>query len=312
MTRTARLLALLIGLQTRPRFTVQELANEYTVSRRTMLRDLHALSELGVPLIATPGPGGGYALMRSQRLPPLSLTVPEALGILMSYEAFLRYASSPFASESLSAVTKLRATLPPDVLGELDRLRAHVAVITRTRYYAAPLLGDLLRAACEGVHLRVVYESLSGQTERVIFPFGLYASDGFWYCACYDHKRDMNLSLRADRFVSITDAHGYERPSHIPVADWLARVEHEDPHGLPLRASVTARGMKSFILQTLFAPIQPESDGGVIEATIPCAEIEWYAAQLLSAGCEIVIESPPELIAAIRRQAEEIAARYVR
>lgn len=145
-------------------------------------------------------------------------------------------------------------------------------------------------------------------------PFGLYTSDGFRYCAGYDHTRSMNLSLRANRFVSITDGHvqEYERPPHIPVADWVATVEHDDRQGLPLRASVTARGMESFIFQTLFADMQPCTGGGVIEATIPRSEIEWYAAQLLSTGGDIVIESPPELIAAICHQAQEVAARYTR
>src|SRR3954471_24829288 len=111
MARTARLMELMISVQQRPRFSVQEMAEEFGVSRRTMLRDLHDLSAMGVPLAATPGPGGGYALVRSQRQLPLALTGDDAIGIVLSYEAFLRYAQSPFAPESLSVVTKLRAAI---------------------------------------------------------------------------------------------------------------------------------------------------------------------------------------------------------
>src|ERR671927_182672 len=101
MARTARLLELMITLGTRPRFTVQELAASFGVSRRTMI---------------------------------------------LSYEAFLRYAESPFAAQSVSAITKLRAALPPDVVRELDRIAAHVVVLEPTRDYRAPLLADLLAA----------------------------------------------------------------------------------------------------------------------------------------------------------------------
>ena len=66
VSRTARLLELLVSVQTKPRFTAQELANEFGVSRRTMLRDLHALFGMGVPLRSTPGPGGGYSLPRGR------------------------------------------------------------------------------------------------------------------------------------------------------------------------------------------------------------------------------------------------------
>src|SRR5215204_5843280 len=125
-SRTARLLELLIRVQTKPRFTAAELAEEFGVSRRTMLRDLGALSAMGVPLRSTPGPGGGYSLPRGGRRLSPSLTVDEALALIASYEALLRYPVHSFSTQSLSAVTKLRAALPKDVVAQLDRLRRHV------------------------------------------------------------------------------------------------------------------------------------------------------------------------------------------
>src|SRR5919202_921862 len=176
VSRTARLLELLVTVQTRPRFTAGELAEAFGVSRRTMLRDLATLSEMGVPLRSTPGPGGGYSLPRGGRRLSPALTVDEALALIVSYEALLRYPVSPFSSEGLSAVTKLRAALPSDVVGELDGLRQHVSVVEPVREYEAPLLGELLEAALDGAHLKVTYDSIrSGATERVVYPFGLYA-----------------------------------------------------------------------------------------------------------------------------------------
>jgi hypothetical protein len=49
-------------------------------------------------------------------------------GLIASYEALLRYPVHPFSIQSLSAVTKLRAALPKDVVAQLDRLRRHVLV----------------------------------------------------------------------------------------------------------------------------------------------------------------------------------------
>jgi len=121
------------------------------------------------------------------------------------------------------------------------------------------------------------------RSERVIFPFGLYSASGFWYCACVDDARGHNVSLRADRFVSVARLEGRARPDHIPLDAWLKVIEHDDGTGLPLRARVTARRMTSFALQTLFERITPDdSGGGMIEGAIPRAEIGWYAAQLLA------------------------------
>jgi len=315
VSRTARLLELLVRVQTKPRFTAAELAEEFGVSRRTMLRDLGALSEMGVPLRSTPGPGGGYSLPRGGRRLSPSLTVDEALALIVSYEALMRYPVSPFSSQGLSAVTKLRTALPPDVVGELDRLRRHVAVVEPVREYEAPLLGELLKAALDGAHLKIVYDSVrSGVSERVVYPFGLYASQGFWYCACFDHKRSANVSLRADRFLSAERAKGFERPSHVPLDNWT-RMVRTGGERLCLRVRVSERGTKSFELVSLFGRIEANGQtnwhrGGIVEAHIPRSEVGFYASRLLSVGTEVRVESPPELVEALRNKALEVMRLY--
>jgi predicted DNA-binding transcriptional regulator YafY len=316
VSRTARLLELLVRVQTKPRFTAAELAEEFEVSRRTMLRDLAALSEMGIPLRSTPGPGGGYSLPRGGRRLSPSLTVDEALALIVSYEALMRYPVSPFSSQSLSAVTKLRAALPPDVVGELDRLRRHVAVVEPVREYEAPLLGELLGAALAGEHLKVTYDSIrSGASERVIYPFGLYASQGFWYCACFDHKRRANVSLRADRFLSAERVTGLERPPYVSLDEWTRALRSRGGERLRLRVYVSERGTKSFELVSLFGRIPvdnrpDEQHGGIVEADIPRSEVNYYASRLLSVGTDVRVESPPELIEALRNKALEVARLY--
>jgi predicted DNA-binding transcriptional regulator YafY len=311
MSRTARLLELLIKVQAAQRFTVEEMAGRFGVSRRTMLRDLHTLSAMGVPLTATPGPGGGYALLQRRRLLPLALTLEEALGILLSYESFVHYAQAPFGGQALPTLTKLRNALPPDILRDLERLGRYVVVLERQSVHAAPLLGELLRAALDGIHAQISYEAMSGASERLIYPFGLFASAGFWYCACYDYKRAQHLSLRVDRITTLARVEGLERPPMVELARWFEMVERDETGGLRLQARVSARGMKHFDLQRLFGKMaSDEQGGGTIDAAIPASEIEWYAAQLLPVGSEITIISPPELIAALRRKAQEIVAHY--
>jgi predicted DNA-binding transcriptional regulator YafY len=312
MARATRILELLLRLEAKARFSVDELAEEFGVSRRTMQRDLLALSEMGVPLASRPGPGGGYSLIRDRRLLPLSLTVDEALGMLISYEGFLRYAQSPFSEQNLSAVTRLRAALPAETVQELDRLRRHVAIISRPPRTDVPFLPDLLQAALDGVHLRIDYDGRSGHSTRVIFPFGLFASDGYWYCACHDDKRARNLSLRVDRILSIERVEGFERPEPVALENWFDIIEHDDGSGLPLRIRVTRRGLKNFNLRALFDDIRETSSGGVIEGSIPASEIAWFAAQLLPVGTEAIVEAPDELIATIHEQAQAIVAAYAK
>ena len=312
MSRTARLLELLIRVQTKPRFTAAELAEEFGVSRRTMLRDLSALSAMGVPLRSTPGPGGGYSLPRGGRRLSPSLTVDEALALIASYEALLRsYPVHPFSTQSLSAVTKLRAALPKDVVAQLDRLRRHVLVGGPVREYEAPLLGELLSAALDRAHLKVTYDSIeSGITERVIFPYGLYASQGYWYCACFDRRRGTNVPMRADRFLAAERVEGLEPLPELTIQGWMGAAQRVG-ESARVRAQVTERGRKSFELTSHFGSIEAqEGGGGTLEAEIPCSEIDYYASRLLSVGTEIFVDSPPELVEAIQNKAQEVIRLY--
>jgi predicted DNA-binding transcriptional regulator YafY len=106
-------------------------------------------------------------------------------------------------------------------VAELDRLRRHVYVGGPVRDYEVPLLGELLSAALDWAHLRVAYDSIeSGVTERVVFPYGLYASQGYWYCACFDYKRGTNVPMRTDRFLSTERVEGFEPPG-TSLQDWM-------------------------------------------------------------------------------------------
>ncbi len=313
MSRTGRLLELLIALQAQPHHSVAGLAARFGVSRRTMLRDLHELSALGVPLAASPGPGGGYELLPGRRHLPFDLTAEEAVALILSYEALLAYPQSPFAASSLSAITKLRATLSPAVIAELDRLRDFVAVLpTETApRYDAPLLPLLLAAARAGGHLRVAYESRSGHSERLIYPFGLYAATGFWYCACYDYQRGTLLALRADRLLAAEVAEGHESPAVPTLREWLRTRWAGATDTLVLRLIVSAAARRRFDFGFLDAPLRPdEQGGGVIATALPTGEIDYYATRLLPMGATVRVESPPELIAALRERARGVVELY--
>ncbi|HAY37072.1 MAG TPA: YafY family transcriptional regulator, partial [Bacteroidetes bacterium] len=83
-TRTERLFATILLLQTRPNMTSRDLAEHFEVSRRTIFRDLRALSESGVPL--TYSEGGGYEILEGYQLPPLMFTAREAATLLVGTE----------------------------------------------------------------------------------------------------------------------------------------------------------------------------------------------------------------------------------
>ncbi|AGA59116.1 putative transcriptional regulator [Thermobacillus composti KWC4] len=125
MRRMDRLVAILIALQQRPE-TAQSLADKFEVSRRTILRDMQALAEMGVPIWAEPGPAGGFRLMEGYRLPPLQLDSQEALTLLFALRALTRLA------EEWHWAVRFFYTLGPDAeVMEPERLRREIAGMAR-------------------------------------------------------------------------------------------------------------------------------------------------------------------------------------
>ncbi|MDH3695249.1 MAG: HTH domain-containing protein [Gammaproteobacteria bacterium] len=85
--RAARLLRMLLILQNRGRQTTQQLANDLEVATRTILRDVDALEEAGLPIIVHRGPQGGIELGFDYRTRLTGLTSDEAEAVadMLSY-----------------------------------------------------------------------------------------------------------------------------------------------------------------------------------------------------------------------------------
>ena len=67
MNRIDRLTAIILMLQSHRVVTAEQVSERFEISVRTVYRDIAALGEAGVPIIAEAGVG--YSLMRGYNLP---------------------------------------------------------------------------------------------------------------------------------------------------------------------------------------------------------------------------------------------------
>ncbi|MGB3178264.1 MAG: HTH domain-containing protein [Albidovulum sp.] len=126
--RAARLLQILLLLQNRGRMTSSSLATELEVTPRTILRDVDAMTEAGLPVIVHRGNRGGIELGFNYRTRLTGLSVDEA-------EALALWLSNPppeledlgMTRAALHARAKLIESFP-------DQVRAVMAkTVTRFR-----------------------------------------------------------------------------------------------------------------------------------------------------------------------------------
>lgn len=200
--RAARLIRIVLLLQTRRRATAEELATELEVSVRTVYRDLAALGAAGVPVYGERGDGGGYRLVGGYRTSLTGLTTDEAGALLLSG------AAAPVLGElgvgSLLAATRLKllAAVPPGMRGVATRAeqRFHLdpAGWAHARTVTAAHLRTVARAVWEDRVLRLRYRRGDGSVvDRTVHPLGLVHKTGTWYLVAA-HRRAPRV-YRVDR-----------------------------------------------------------------------------------------------------------------
>src|SRR5260221_11790190 len=120
MRRTERLFALAEYLRgRRPGVTAEVLAERFSVTVRTIYRDLDALRDASLPLAAERGRGGGYALDRSYSLPPVNFTAREAALLVALGRHAIDTRLIPFTDTLESGLDKVRAALSTSAQREL-------------------------------------------------------------------------------------------------------------------------------------------------------------------------------------------------
>lgn len=306
MNRIERLAAILLLLQERPH-TSDEIARRFEVSRRTVLRDVQALSEMGVPIIAREGPGGGYSLDADYRTQPLPLTRNEAFLLLLALDALQHLSELPFKREMTSLETKLRALLPQSDLASAQNMLANISPGVPTREQRAPFLETLLQAAQEEHWLRIIYRSAERTSTLHILPRQIYTQNGLWYCLAYTHERGENRTYRIDRVQA----------AEPPAADFQPgppqeSLPYDHPSHPEIRARLTPRGADLVEADIHISRMvrRIPGEGGELIMRCPPGELNWYARYFAGLGNEVEVIAPEALRVLMAQLGRNLVERY--
>ncbi|WP_168120234.1 YafY family protein [Paenibacillus sp. HB172176] len=313
MSKSKRLMELMMTVNRMRKFTVRELADQFQVSSRTILRDLQELSELGVPLYSEVGPHGGYQVLKERILPPIAFGEDEAVAMFFASHALRHYLFLPFETEASKALNKFYYYMPGDVRDRIDQMKNRVDFFTPTRQLQHAHLAVLLEAAIQQKVLRIDYGSRGSKSSRSIQPVGIYASNGFWYCPAYCFLREDFRLFRCDRMMEVEDdpavvplEHG-----HIHLGNWQDFIRAERPE-MRMVVELTSEGAQRCEAEVWPAPrLELGEDGsGRLDQLVPRSELPFFAKFFLGLGEDARVVEPPELVELIRRTLSELAARY--
>ncbi|MFJ9794494.1 helix-turn-helix transcriptional regulator [Streptomyces sp. NPDC101145] len=319
--RAARLIKMVLLLQSRPSMTAAELARELEVSERTVTRDALALSEAGVPVYADRGRGGGYRLVGGYRTRLTGLARSEAEALFLSgVPGALREMGLDDAASA--ARLKVSAALLPSLRDASDSAaqRFH---LDAPGWYQEPQTPELLPVIAEAVWgdrlVDAVYRRGEGEVERELAPYGLVLKAGVWYlCAragdavrVYRVDRFARVAVREERFErdEAFDLPGFWEERAAQFARSLlrtavvVRLTEAGARGLPY---VTDRAAAREALDAA----GPPDPAGRVTVTLPVESEDVAFGQLLGLGPEAEVLEPAALRERFARAAERMARLY--
>ena len=300
MNRTDRLTGILLALRG-GRLTAAQLAARFEVSRRTILRDLDALGEIGVPVIAAPGAGGGFELADGYWLPPLHLTSDETTLLLLALKTLGAPERSPFGEARRTVEEKLRAALRPEIAREAEEALQTLSVEPTETAVSEEHLRTLRNAVRRGIWVRVAYRSVRRRAEHVLQPMRLSLSDGRWYCAAVSLAAGEERVFRLDRMEEVEPV-----PPPPGAAEALRAARTRVPYDDPAHPEVVVRLSETGLVRAEIEPALVRSAvrlaGGEVEARFRCppAELPYYARVVFALGPEAAALAPAELRAMVR------------
>jgi predicted DNA-binding transcriptional regulator YafY len=201
MARSQRLLELIQVLRRhRQPVSGQALADELSVSLRTVYRDIQTLIGQGATIDGEAGLG--FVLRPGFVLPPLMFSDEELEALVLGLRWVAQRTDASFEHAAMNALAKIAAVLPDDLRNNVEGIGL-IAVPSRNtdaRHDLAPI-----RAAIRSEQMVVLdYADVKGEhTRRTIWPIALAFFENSRVLAAWCELRQDFRHFRIDRIIAL-------------------------------------------------------------------------------------------------------------
>ncbi|HEY3148236.1 MAG TPA: YafY family protein [Dongiaceae bacterium] len=220
MSKSERLLGLLQALRAHRRpVSAERLADELSVSIRTIYRDVVSLNSQGATIEGEAGIG--YVLRPGFLLPPLMFDDEEIEALVLGSRWVMQRGDKPLANAARNALTKIATVLPEDLKERVEL--AGVVVGARKEDMPEPIdLTPIRQSIREERKVKIAYSDEKGQkSERVIWPIALAFFDRARVVAAWCEMRQDFRHFRADRIEKAKPLkQRYPKRRRVLLKDW--------------------------------------------------------------------------------------------
>ncbi|HEY7332033.1 MAG TPA: WYL domain-containing protein [Candidatus Limnocylindria bacterium] len=295
---------------------VTEIAELTGMTTRTIYRDIRALEEeLGVPVFQAGR--GRYGIEKKYFLPPLRLSLPEAVVLFLSSRLIARW-SDEYDQAVISAFTKLADLLPQPIARHVAAAMLSVGRADPNEPFTRNF-AQVAQAWADGRVIEFDYEPAGAEPRRArVRPYFLEpdAAGRSVYLIGHDETVDAMRTLKVERMRNVTlTADRYEIPDEFDPDRWLAHSwgiwSSDGTNVVEVRlvfdASVAHRVRESIWHRSQQLRDLPD---GRVELTVKVAGIVEIRPWIMSWGDAVEVLEPPELRAVVATAVGRLAERY--
>lgn len=232
--RLSRLTAILTQLQTKRLLTASELAHKFSVSNRTIYRDIKALEQAGVPILTEEGKG--YFLMEGYRIPPVMFTESQANALITAEKLILKNKDSSFVKEYTEAISKIKSVLRHNTKDKANLLSNRIVFRQNAENDRTSNYLSTLQLALTNFNLTEIkyYSPEANQiTTRKIEPFAIYSTQDNWLLIAFCRLRKEYRAFRLDRIQQLNVLNEKFEPHKISLEEYF-EVCREKYFSVPL------------------------------------------------------------------------------
>ncbi len=308
-------MAIVVYLQGRRVTRAEDMAAHFEISVRTMYRDLAALGEAGIPIMAEAGVG--YSLVKGYHLPPVMFTAEEAGALFMGGKLVEQLTDASLRKQMESALLKIRSVLPRERQDHLDRLERSTAVVGKHSVAVARMASEALIPIQQALAERrvLVLDYLGGArrelTRRQVEPLGLiYYADNWHLIAHCRLRRDLR-DFRSDRIRSLrllnevfTGHMDFSLPEYLETS---AREDGLETVMIRFKPEVLEYVRRDWSIRV---EQEKEEANGEVTVTLRIYALESFASWVLSFGDKAEVVSPERLKSVLAAEAAKVVAKY--
>ena len=315
--RIFRLLRVITLLQGGRYPSADDLARELEVSRRTVFRDLNVLEMAHIPYFFDEI-RGGYRINSNFFLPPVNLTLSEALSLLTLAHQVVGEQGLAVLGEAARAAAKLEGVLPAAIRDEcgsfLEAVRVDLA--RHVLHDQAGVYERMQQAILNRRCVRCTYKAVSseGQIDTTLAPYRLWFAERAWYVVGHSSAHDEIRVFKLIRFQTVkpTDK-PFVLPADFRLEDVFGAAWRMIREGKVRHISIVFEPLVATnVAEVRWHPSQKLSwldDGRLrFEANVDgLAEITWW---VLGYGDQATVEKPAELRKRIVGTVRRMLGRY--